>query len=158
MGCRYASLHTAAVAKGYSDALVRRRSWVRFPSAAPFLHSDQCSQRDCVSRSSSIHAITGASQGFISSYTGVRNAVSAGTREGGIGRRSGRNQGWSAVDRASLSDQYEKSRGPGPSFIRTSCRTRSPTRSWGRRTWSSSACACRSWTGPRSSPGWGRSG
>ena len=26
---------TAAVAKGYSDALVRRRSWVRFPSAAP---------------------------------------------------------------------------------------------------------------------------
>ena len=25
----------AAVAKGYSDALVRRRSWVQFPSAAP---------------------------------------------------------------------------------------------------------------------------
>lgn len=32
---------TAAVAKGYSDALVRRRSWVRFPSAAPcYLYPD----------------------------------------------------------------------------------------------------------------------
>ena len=32
-----ATLTHAAVAKGYSDALVRRRSWVQFPSAAPLL-------------------------------------------------------------------------------------------------------------------------